>query len=102
VAEFETVGKPEDVPEGEPKAFEVGDRVVTVVKLDDGYFAFDDECTHRQCSLAEGELEDRSIICPCHGSEFDVRTGEVLSPPANEPLQTFDVRVEDGNLQIAV
>jgi 3-phenylpropionate/trans-cinnamate dioxygenase ferredoxin component len=102
VAEFVTVGKPEDVPDGEPKAFDVGERVIAVVKLEDGYFAFDDECTHRQCSLAEGELEERSIICPCHGSEFDARTGEVLSPPAVQPLQMFEVRVEDGQLQIAV
>jgi nitrite reductase/ring-hydroxylating ferredoxin subunit len=102
VAEFVTVGKPEDVPEGEPKAFDVGERVVTVVKLEDGYFAFDDECTHRQCSLAEGELEERSIVCPCHGSEFDVRTGEVMNPPAVQPLQILQVRVEDGELQIAI
>jgi 3-phenylpropionate/trans-cinnamate dioxygenase ferredoxin subunit len=102
VAEFVTVGKPEDVPDGEPKAFDVGERVVTVVKLEDGYFAFDDECTHRQCSLAEGELEERSIVCPCHGSEFDVRTGEVLTPPAVQPLRIFEVRVDGGDLQIAV
>ena len=102
MAEFVTVGKPEDVPEGEPKAFEVGDRVVAVVKLEDGYFAFDDECTHRQCSLSEGEIEERSIVCPCHGSEFDVRTGKVLNPPAAQPVPTYEVRVEDGQLQVAV
>ena len=44
------------------------------------WVAFDDTCTHEECSLAEGELDGAVIVCPCHGSEFDVRTGDVLTP----------------------
>jgi nitrite reductase/ring-hydroxylating ferredoxin subunit len=40
------------------------------------------------------------VICPCHGSEFDVESGEVLRGPASEPVETFEVRLEDGNLEV--
>src|ERR687897_852465 len=60
----------------------------------------DNTCTHQQCSLAEGDLHESTVICPCHGSEFDVESGEVLRGPASEPVETFEVRLEDGNLEV--
>ena len=55
---------------------------ITVANVDGVFYAFDDACTHEQCSLAEGNLEGTKVICACHGAEFDVRTGEVLAPLA--------------------
>jgi nitrite reductase/ring-hydroxylating ferredoxin subunit len=52
------------------------------------------------CSLAEGDLEETTVICPCHGSEFDVRSGEVLQGPARKPLATYETRVEGDNLEV--
>ncbi len=65
-----------------------------------GWVAFDDTCTHEECSLAEGELDGGVIVCPCHGSEFDVRTGDVLTPPALEPLPIYEARQEEGALLV--
>jgi nitrite reductase/ring-hydroxylating ferredoxin subunit len=53
-----------------------------------------------QCSLAGGDLEETTVICPCHGSEFDVTNGEVLRGPAREPVGAYEVRAEGGNLEI--
>ena len=54
-----------------------------------------------QCNLSlGGEIDGTSIECECHGSTFDMTTGEVLEGPATEPIATFPVREEDGELQI--
>ena len=52
--------------------------------------------------LADGYLEGQVIECACHGSQFDVVTGEVLLGPATEPVAVFPVRVVDGRLQVEV
>jgi 3-phenylpropionate/trans-cinnamate dioxygenase ferredoxin component len=102
MAEFVTVAKAGDVPDGEMRAFEVGDRVVAIANIGGDLWGFDDVCTHRMCSLAEGDLEDDVVICACHGSEYDVTSGEVLGGPAPEDIDTFEVRVEGGEIQVQV
>lgn len=100
MAEFVTVGSAADVPEGEVRAFEVEGQRVAVARVEGTLHAFDDTCTHQLCSLADGDLEGSAVMCPCHGSEFDVTTGAVLTPPAVEPVRTFQVRQEGDALQI--
>ena len=100
--EFVTVAKADEIAEGEVRAVDANGEAVAVANVGGTYFAFGDTCTHRQCSLAEGELEDATITCPCHGSEFDIRTGEVINPPARDPVPHFETRVEDGQIQIAI
>ena len=100
MAEFVTVGKVADVPEGEMRAYDVGERMVAVANVDGDLWGFDDVCTHRGCSLAEGELEGNIVICSCHGSEFDVTSGEVLGGPATEDVDTFEVKAEGDDLQV--
>ena len=57
--------------------------------------AFADECSHREFPLSAGEiLDDGSVECPWHGARFDCRTGAVRRGPADQPIATFDVRVE--------
>jgi len=96
------VGSTDDVPEGELRAFEVEGNAVAVVNVGGTFYAFDDLCTHRQCSLADGDLEGTTVECICHGSQFDVTTGEVLNGPATEPVRSYEVRVEDGAIQVQV
>lgn len=91
-----------DVSDGEVTAYSVGDRQVAVANLGGELRAFDDKCTHQGCSLAEGELDDTTIECPCHGSQFDVITGEVQEGPATDPVDVFDVREEAGELQVSI
>ena len=100
MAAFVTVGSVNDVPDGEVRAFDVEGHAVAVANVDGAFYAFDDVCTHRQCSLAEGELDGTTIMCACHGSEFDVSTGEVLNGPAVVPVDTYEVRVEGDGIQV--
>ena len=94
-----TVNK-SDVQPGRLAAFEVEGHQVAVANVGGTFYAFDDTCTHRQCSLAEGTLDGTTVTCPCHGSEFDVRTGAVLAPPAVQPVKSYRVRVEGDTLKI--
>jgi nitrite reductase/ring-hydroxylating ferredoxin subunit len=91
-----------DVSDGEINAYTVGDKQVAVANLGGELRAFDDTCTHQGCSLAEGDLEDTIVECPCHGSQFDIVTGEVLEGPATEPIDLFEAREEAGELQVSV
>ena len=84
----------------ELRAATAGDLEIAVARLADGSFAaFDDMCTHEECPLSEGELEGERVVCYCHSSEFDVRTGAVVRGPADEPIQVYETRVVDGELQ---
>ena len=101
MAEFVTVGDMSEVPEGEVKAFDVSGAEIAVARVQGSLYGFSDICTHRQCNLSSGgELDGFDIECECHGSMFDVRTGEVHNPPATEPLETYEVREVEGQIQI--
>ena len=102
VAEFVGAGKANDIGEGGLKAFDVKGTRIAVANVGGTFHAFDDTCTHEQCSLAEGDLDGTTVTCPCHGSQFDVTTGSVLNPPAVKPVLTYGVRVEAGELKIEV
>jgi nitrite reductase/ring-hydroxylating ferredoxin subunit len=101
MADFLAVSGVHDLREGEMLAFDVHGTEIAVANVGGAFYAFDDTCTHRGCSLAEGELEETTVICSCHGSEFDVRSGEVLQGPAKEPVATYETRVEGGYLEVA-
>lgn len=65
-------------------------------------WAIEDRCSHADCSFsADGEVADGVAICNCHGSEFDVFTGEVLRPPARLPIQTFPAELVDGRPELS-
>lgn len=100
MAEFQAVSRADDLKEGEMRAFDVRGTKIAVANVAGEFHAFGDTCTHMQCSLAEGDLEETTVICPCHGSEFDVTSGEVLRGPAREPVGSFEVQVEGGNLEV--
>jgi len=102
VPEWVRVASTADLAEGDLASFEVGGTYVAVARVDGEYYAFDDTCTHRACSLSEGELDGTTVVCPCHAGEFDVRTGEVLDGPPPEGVATFPARAAGDSIEIAV
>jgi 3-phenylpropionate/trans-cinnamate dioxygenase ferredoxin subunit len=91
-----------DVKPGDVVAIEVRGTPIAIANVEGTYYAFDDTCTHEQCSLADGELSGTTIACMCHGAEFDVRTGQVLAPPAPAPVKVYPIRVDGDRLQVDV
>jgi len=98
--EFVTVARAEDVAEGKVRAFDVLGTPVALARVEGSVYAFGDICTHRQCNLSASEPEGTTIECECHGSVFDLSTGAVLNGPATEPIATFEVREEGGDLKV--
>jgi nitrite reductase/ring-hydroxylating ferredoxin subunit/uncharacterized membrane protein len=66
------------------------DRVV-VARTENGHAAFQDRCTHRGGPLSDGALICGTVQCPWHGSQFDVRTGDVTCGPATEKIATYQI-----------
>ena len=102
--EFVTVARVGEVPDGETRAFERDGVAVVVCNCRGRFFAVSDVCTHAHALLHEGSL-DRvrcTIECALHGAEYDLQTGEVLTPPATEPVATFAVRVTGDEIQVAL
>ena len=102
-SELATTIKTNEIPAGALVALDVRGTRVAVANVGGTYYAFDDACTHEQCSLTEmGELAGTTVTCTCHGSEFDVRTGKVLAPPATVPVKVYPTRVEGDALHIDI
>jgi len=81
---------------GKPVAIDVDGVAVCVARIGDEVCAVEDTCTHSEASLSEGEITGTKIECWLHGAEFDLRTGQALTPPATAALKTFKVEV-NGN-----
>jgi 3-phenylpropionate/trans-cinnamate dioxygenase ferredoxin subunit len=94
----------DELPPGTVKIVRAGQIAVGVFHLDDEYYAIEDRCSHDDGPLAEGDFdpENRVVICPRHGSQFDLRTGRPLSLPAYQPVETFPVVVEDGWVKVDI
>ncbi|WP_217544830.1 non-heme iron oxygenase ferredoxin subunit [Streptomyces sp. GbtcB6] len=76
---------------------------VAVFDIDGELYAVSDTCTHGESSLSEGYVEpDGRVECVAHMAEFSVKTGEALTLPATDDLQTYAVKVEDGMILVAV
>lgn len=77
---------------------------VALFRLGDGFYATEDTCSHAQASLAAGDvdLEECTVECPYHASLFDIRTGYVLSLPANKPVKTYPVKIVEEEVFVDI
>ena len=94
------VGSAKDVSENEMRVFNVAGTKVSVANARGHLYAFDDTCTHKGCSLAEGTLDGTTVTCPCHGSQFDVTSGVFVRGPAQRPVRSRRVQVEGEDLLV--
>jgi nitrite reductase/ring-hydroxylating ferredoxin subunit len=94
------VANVKDVATGQIRAFDVAEMKVDVANADGHLYAFDDTCTHRGCSLRAGTLDRTTVTCPCHGSQFDVRSGAVVRGPATRPVRSRSVQIAGEDLLI--
>jgi nitrite reductase/ring-hydroxylating ferredoxin subunit len=98
---FVTVARVEDVPLGQIRTVRAGDDEIALAHVDDSFCAMQAQCLHLKGPLGEGRLEGPVLSCPWHGWQYDVRTGENEFDRAIR-LRTYDVRVEDGEVQVAL
>ncbi|MFI6519604.1 non-heme iron oxygenase ferredoxin subunit [Spirillospora sp. NPDC050679] len=92
-----------EIPADGALGVEVGDTPVALVRTaGDEVYAVNDICSHAEVSLSEGEVYNGTIECWLHGSCFDLRSGKPTNPPATQPVATYRVKVEDGDVYVSL
>jgi 3-phenylpropionate/trans-cinnamate dioxygenase ferredoxin subunit len=86
--------------DGMPRQVVIDEVAVCLVRIGGEVFAVRDECTHEAALLSDGDVADGAIECWRHGSRFDLRTGDVLNPPAVRAVATYQVRIKNGQVQV--
>jgi 3-phenylpropionate/trans-cinnamate dioxygenase ferredoxin subunit len=92
------IAEEKDVPEGQPMCVKVGPKTYALFKLNGSAYGLDNTCTHFGGPLSRGSLEGFVVRCPWHGSRFDVRSGQVVGPPARSPVRSYAAAVEGGKV----
>ncbi|HUF01001.1 MAG TPA: non-heme iron oxygenase ferredoxin subunit [Gaiellaceae bacterium] len=94
----------DELPAGTMRLVPAGSRLVGVYNCGGTYYAIEDRCSHDDGPLCEGEWEPEAcvVVCPRHGSRFDLETGIPMSLPAFERVETFPVSVRDGMVVVEV
>ncbi len=89
-----------EVPEGGAIKVERDGLILAVFNLGGRFFVTDDQCTHGPGSLSEGEIDGEVVECNFHNGVFDIKSGEVVSPPCMVPVKTYKTVVENGRVFI--
>jgi nitrite reductase/ring-hydroxylating ferredoxin subunit len=100
VADFVTVARADELPPGTVKTVRVGEEEIALAHVDGRFCAVQGKCLHLGGPLGEGKLEGRVVTCPWHGWQYDVCTGLNEFDHAIK-LEKYEVRVEDGEVQVA-
>jgi len=90
------------LPPGTMAGVEVEGNQILLSNLGGEVYAVDGICTHEETPLSQGFILEDRVVCNLHLSQFDLRTGEVYNPPAFEPLRTFNVKIQDGDIFVEV
>ena len=97
-----TIGSITDFGPSQMKEFRFKELEFLAVNINGTFHVLRNSCTHRGCKLSNGTLNGEIVHCPCHGSEFNVRSGIVVKGPAKEALPSYPARVENGNISIII
>jgi 3-phenylpropionate/trans-cinnamate dioxygenase ferredoxin component len=101
---FRSLGPGNAIPNDFVVPYYLDDRKlrISIARVSDRLYAFGDLCTcsREACPLSGGLLRGTTIMCQCHGSRFDITTGEVLDGPATEALNVYQVREVEGSIQL--
>ena len=101
---FRELGRGDAIPKDFVVPYYLEDRKlrVSIARADGRLYAFDDLCTcaPQPCPLSGGLLTGTTIMCQCHGSQFDIITGAVINGPATKALNVYEVQEVEGFLRI--
>jgi nitrite reductase (NADH) small subunit len=98
---YKTVARVDEIEPGTITTVRAGDREIALARVGDEFYATQPQCLHLQGPLGEGRIEDHVLTCPWHGWQYDLRTGENEFDRAIR-LETYDVRVENGEVKVSI
>ena len=102
MAEFVKAAKTDEIAPGQSKMLEVNDKKIAIFNVAGSFYAIDDTCSHRGGSLSQGMIEGEKVTCPWHGAVFDIRSGEVLGPPAPKGVAWYNIRVDGVQIEVEI
>jgi nitrite reductase/ring-hydroxylating ferredoxin subunit len=102
MADFVSVATTSELNNGEGTVVEANGHTIALFRTEGNFYAIGNECTHTGGPLGEGDLDGTTVICPWHGSQFDITSGEVLEPPADDPEPEYEVRIDGDEVQVGV
>ena len=102
MTQFIKVTTTDELEDQQAKLVEVEGQKIALFRLDGAFYALSDTCTHRGGPLSEGTVEGAEATCPFHGAKFDIRTGAVLGPPAQQGVRSYPVRITGADIEIEV
>jgi len=102
MAEFVKAAKTDEIAPGQSKMLEVNGKKIAIFNVAGSFYAIDDTCSHRGGSLSQGMIEGGKGTCPWHGAVFDIRSGEVLGPPAPKGVARYNVRVDGVQIEVEI
>ncbi|MFM8621669.1 MAG: non-heme iron oxygenase ferredoxin subunit [Candidatus Nanopelagicaceae bacterium] len=92
----------DSIVEGKPVKLTKNGKDICVARVGNEVFAIEDNCSHQDAALSEGEQNEYKIECWLHSAEFDLRTGDALTPPASQPVKTYPVLVDGNNVVVEI
>ncbi len=102
VQEFIKACDETEIIEGKIKTVELKDRPIAIARFEGTIYAIDNICTHDGGNLGEGNVVKGQVQCPRHGARFDLKTGQVTRMPAVIGINTYEVKVENGQVFVAI
>jgi 3-phenylpropionate/trans-cinnamate dioxygenase ferredoxin subunit len=100
--DFVEIAPAAELPNGERLFVDLGEKPIVIFNIAGQLFAIGDVCTHDDGPLGDGTLEGHNIVCPRHGAEFDVRTGQAVQMPAVVDIPAYPVQVRAGNIFVGI
>lgn len=100
--EYLDIAPESELPNGERLFIEVEGRSLVIFNIAGQFFSIGDVCSHDDGPVGDGDIEGYNIVCPRHGAEFDIRTGQAVQMPAVVDIPAYPVRVVDGMIQVGI
>jgi len=102
MAKLVKITETKNLEPGKAAAFDVEGQRIALFNVGGTFYAIDDTCPHSAGPLSDGPIEGTTVSCPWHGAQFDIKTGNVLSPPADEGVKSYKVVVEGIDIKVEI
>ncbi len=102
MADWTRVAVAEDCPPGGLRGVMAGMQPIVLANVDGDLYALEDQCSHQDLPLSDGELDGTDILCVHHGARFDACTGKNRGLPAIRPVRSYPVEVREDGIYVEV
>ncbi|WP_256685766.1 Rieske (2Fe-2S) protein [Halococcus qingdaonensis] len=102
MTDFVSVATTDELDDGEGTVVETNGHTIALFRVEGDFYAIGNECTHEGGPLGEGDLDGTTVTCPWHGARFDVTSGKVLEPPADDSEPEYEVHIDGDTVRVGV